>query len=53
MEEWKDIYYFDYTKSEWIDYRGLYQVSNKGRIKSLERIERHKKQVEGKKWSVV
>lgn len=35
MEEWKDIYYFDYTKDEWIDYRGLYQVSNKGNVKSL------------------
>lgn len=36
MEEiWKDIYYYDFIKSEWIDYRGLYQVSNKGRVKSL------------------
>ena len=36
MEEvWKDIYYYDYTKGEWIDYRGLYQVSSEGRIKSL------------------
>lgn len=35
MEEWKDIYYFDCTKDEWIDYRGNYQVSNLGRVKSL------------------
>lgn len=39
MEEWKDIYYFDYAKNEWIDYRGLYQVSDKGHVKSLERID--------------
>ena len=39
MEEWKDIYYFDCTKDEWIDYRGLYQVSNLGRVKSLERLD--------------
>ena len=34
-ETWKDIYYYDYIKGEWIDNRGLYQVSNKGRVKSL------------------
>ena len=35
MEEWKDIYYFDTVKNEWVDYRGLYQVSSEGRVKSL------------------
>jgi hypothetical protein len=33
MEEWKDIYFIE-NGIEW-DYRGLYQVSNKGNIKSL------------------
>lgn len=36
MEEtWKDIYYIDILTEEIIDYRGLYQVSNLGRVKSL------------------
>ena len=36
MEEiWKDIYYVDNINNEIIDYRGLYQISNLGRIKSL------------------
>ena len=36
MEEiWKDIYYIDIRNNEIIDYRGLYQISNLGRIKSL------------------
>ena len=36
MEEiWKDIYYVDFRNNETIDFRGLYQVSNLGRIKSL------------------
>ena len=34
-EEWRDIYYFDKIKDEWIDFRGIYQVSNLGRVKSL------------------
>lgn len=34
MEEWRDIYYTD-TNGNVIDYRGHYQVSNYGRIKSL------------------
>lgn len=34
-EIWKDIYYVNVTNNEIIDYRGLYQVSNLGRIKSL------------------
>lgn len=40
MEEeiWKDIYYFNEPTNEWIDYRGLYQVSNFGRVRSLDRI---------------
>jgi len=37
-EIWKDIYYTDSISGELIDYRGLYQVSNMGRIKSLDRI---------------
>ena len=39
MEEeiWKDIYYFNEPTNEWIDYRGLYQVSNFGRVRSLDR----------------
>ena len=36
QEIWKDIYYTDSITGEIIDYRGLYQVSNYGRIKSLE-----------------
>ena len=37
MEEiWKDIYFEENNKI--IDYRGLYQISNLGRIKSLKRI---------------
>ena len=36
MEEiWKDIFYVDKRTNEIIDYRGLYQVSNFGRVKSL------------------
>lgn len=40
MEEeiWKDIYYYNEPTNEWVDYRGLYQVSNFGRVKSLDRI---------------
>ena len=42
MEEiWKDIYYYNELKKEWVDYRGLYQVSNFGRVKSLDRIVNH------------
>lgn len=38
MEEiWKDIYYYNEPKKEWVDYRGLYQVSNLGRVRSLDR----------------
>ena len=40
MEEeiWKDIFYYNEPKKEWVDYRGLYQVSNLGRVRSLDRI---------------
>lgn len=40
MEEeiWKDIFYYNEPTNEWIDYRGLYQVSNFGRVRSLDRI---------------
>lgn len=35
MEEiWKDIFYTDSITGEIVDYRGLYQVSNLGRVKS-------------------
>lgn len=36
-EVWKDIYYTDLITGEVVDYRGKYQVSNFGRIKSLKR----------------
>lgn len=36
-EIWKDIYFYDYLNDELIDYRGVYQASNIGRVKSLER----------------
>ena len=43
MEEiWKDIYYFNEPTNEWIDYRGLYQVSNLGRVRSLDRLINHR-----------
>lgn len=39
MEEiWKDIYFVDSITGEVFDYRGYYQVSNLGRIKSLDRV---------------
>lgn len=34
-EIWKDIFYVDVRNNNIIDYRGLYQVSNKGNVKSL------------------
>lgn len=34
-EIWKEIYYQDIFTGEIIDYRGLYKVSNYGRVKSL------------------
>lgn len=37
-EIWKDIYYTDSITGEIVDYMGLYQVSNLGRVKSLERV---------------
>lgn len=36
-EIWKDIYFFDNRTNKVIDFKGLYQVSNLGRIKSLAR----------------
>lgn len=42
MEEiWKDIFYVDIISNEIIDFRGLYQVSNLGNIKSM--IDNHGK----------
>lgn len=38
-EEWKDIYYEDLRTGDIIDYRGMYQVSNLGRVRSLDRID--------------
>lgn len=45
MEEeiWKDIYYYNEPTNEWIDYRGLYQVSNFGRVRSLDRTVKNSK----------
>lgn len=41
MEEiWKDIYYVDSISGEVVDFRGIYQVSNTGKIKSLEKTAR-------------
>ena len=37
QEIWKDIYYVDSISGEIVDYRGYYQVSNLGRVKSLSR----------------
>lgn len=47
-EEWKDIFYFDEKKGEVIDYRGVYQISNKGRVKSLLRYNRFGRIIEEK-----
>lgn len=33
-EIWKDIYYYDRKKKEWVDYRGYYQVNNFGRVRN-------------------
>lgn len=37
-EVWKDIYYTDEVTEEIIDFRGYYQISNLGRVKSLARV---------------
>ena len=38
MEEiWKEIYYFNKPTNEWIDYRGIYEISTLGRIRSVDR----------------
>lgn len=34
-EIWKDIYYIDSISNNIVDYRGLYQISNIGRVKSV------------------
>ena len=34
-EVWKDIYFIDFRNGKVYDYRGKYQVSNLGRVKSL------------------
>lgn len=39
-EQWKDIFFYNKPTNEWVDYRGLYQVSNLGRIRSLDRYVR-------------
>ena len=38
MEIWKDIYFKSLNDGKIYDYRGLYQVSSEGRVKSLQRI---------------
>lgn len=55
MEEiWTSIYFFNQPTNEWIDYRGLYEISNLGRIRSVDRYVRgynhgkeHKKKIKG------
>ena len=39
MEVWKDVYFYCDFRKRLFDYRGLYQVSNKGRVKSLDRMD--------------
>lgn len=39
-EIWRDIYYYNKPTGELIDYRGMYQVSNLGRLRSLDRYVR-------------
>ena len=41
-EIWKDIYYYDFRTDKWIDYRGMYQISNLGRVKSFVQYENGK-----------
>ena len=38
QEIWKDIYYVDVFTEKIVDYRGIYQVSNKGNVRSLDRF---------------
>ena len=38
VEVWKDIFYVDSISGEEIDFRGLYQVSQFGRVRSLDRV---------------
>lgn len=47
-EIWKDIYYVDIVTGEVHDYRGYYQVSNKGHVKSLDRITIRNQPVKGR-----
>lgn len=37
QEEWRDIYFYCYTRNKLFDYRGIYQVSNYGNVRSLNR----------------
>ena len=37
MELWKDIYYIDTITKEVVDYRGKYQISNTGKVKSIKK----------------
>lgn len=37
-EKWVSIYYFNKPTNEWIDYRGLYEISNLGRVRSVDRF---------------
>ena len=57
MEEWKDIYYTDNTSGKLMDFRGNYQVSSKGRIKSLkhgkEKILKLKNEWNGRKYVIL
>ena len=39
-EHWVSIFFFNKTTNEWIDYRGLYEVSDMGRLRSVDRYVR-------------
>lgn len=38
-EIWKDIYFYDFRTNTTYDYRGMYQVSNYGKVRSVDRID--------------
>ena len=40
QEEWKDIYFYCNQRHQLFDYRGYYQVSNYGRVRSIDRADK-------------